>query len=95
MSVGLQAAQSCHALRQYVSEHPESELQWFKKSNYLVLLNVANEKSLSELILKASDKNIKYSIFREPDMNNEITSVAFEPGQKSKKLCSNLRLLGN
>ena len=76
------------------SEHPDSESQWFKKSNYLVLLTIANEKSLSELILKASNKKIKYSIFREPDLNNEITSIALEPGQKSKRLCSNLKLLG-
>jgi hypothetical protein len=31
-------------------------------------------------------------VFREPDINNEITAIAVEPSEKSRKLCSNLPL---
>jgi len=40
----------------------------------------------------AKEKEIKFSIFREPDFDDEITAIALEPGRKSKKLCSKLNL---
>ena len=51
-----------------------------------------NEQELMNLINRASEKGIKYSVFREPDIDNQITAIALEPGLDSKKLCSNLRL---
>jgi len=47
---------------------------------------------LVKLIEEASEKGLKFSVFREPDIDNQITSVAIEPGNKSKKLCSRLKL---
>jgi len=41
---------------------------------------------------KASDRGIKISIFREPDLNNEITAIALDPSEASTKLVSNLPL---
>jgi hypothetical protein len=37
---------------------------------------------------------IKFTLFREPDLNNEITAVAFEPSDSSRKLTSSCPLLG-
>lgn len=48
---------------------------------------------MTDLIVKASLRGIKYTIFREPDINNEITAVAFEASNDARKLCSNLPLL--
>lgn len=73
-------------------EHPEINKSWFEVSNYLGLLSVDNEIDLMNLIADAEDKGIKYSIFREPDIDNQITAIALEPGIKSKKLCSSLPL---
>lgn len=92
MSPGYQAVQSTHALRQFTAEHPERDREWFENSNYLGLLSVANEECLHELVTQAELKGIKYSIFREPDIDNQITAVALEPGNKSKKLCARLKL---
>lgn len=75
-------------------QHPEEAKAWHTFSNYLVLLTTEDESSLEKLIYKAESKGIKYTIFREPDIDNQITSVAFEPCEKTRKLLSNLPLLG-
>jgi hypothetical protein len=36
--------------------------------------------------------NLKISVFREPDIGNEITAIAIQPGETSKKLVRNLPL---
>jgi peptidyl-tRNA hydrolase len=92
LSPGYQAVQSMHALRQFTAEHPEIDKQWFEQSNYLGLLSVSNESELARLIDKAHKEGIRFSIFREPDIEDQITAIALEPGLKSKKLCSSLKL---
>ena len=92
LAKGYQAVQSIHAAIQFGMEHPDVHRFWFDKSNYLGLLSVANEYELGRLIEKAIEYGIKFSIFREPDIDNQITAIALSPGPKSKKLCSNLKL---
>ena len=89
---GYQAVQSMHALRQFTAEHPEIDKIWFEQSNYLGLLSVKNEEELLGLIEQATNQGINHSIFREPDIDNQITAIALSPGAKSKKLCSRLPL---
>jgi len=81
-----------HALRQFTAEHPEIDKLWFEQSNYLGLLSVSDEKELMSLIEQATAHEISFSIFREPDVDNEVTAIALAPGPKSKKLCSRLPL---
>jgi hypothetical protein len=81
-----------HALRQFTAEHPEIDRMWFEQSNYLGLLSVSDEKELTNLIELATAHDIRFSIFREPDVDNEITAIALAPGPKAKKLCSRLPL---
>jgi len=57
-------------------------------------LTVANEEELYRLSEKAETRGIKYTIFREPDINNEITAIAFEPSDASKRITSGCPLLG-
>lgn len=89
---GYQAVQSIHAAIQFKFEHPEISQHWFEKSNYLGLLSVANEAELIQLLERAAQNGIQFSVFREPDINDQITAIAIEPGSKSKKLCSHLKL---
>jgi peptidyl-tRNA hydrolase len=89
---GYQAVQSLHAGIQFVFEHPEYAEHWYKQSNYLGLLSVADEQELTKLIEQAAANDIHFSIFREPDIEDQITAIALSPGPKSKKLCSKLQL---
>lgn len=82
--------QSCHALREFVQDHPEIDRAWYDTSNYLALLSVPTERDLDALIKKASAKGVRFSVFREPDIGNEITAIVLEP--KGKRLCGNLQL---
>lgn len=66
--------------------------EWYSKSNHLVLLSCENEESLKQLLEKASIKGIKASAFTEPDFNDELTAIAFEPSDDTCKLVSSLPL---
>lgn len=92
--VGYQAVQSAHAVADFIMQHPQEAKSWHQLSNYLIFLTTEDESSLEKLICKAESKGIKYTIFREPDIDNQITSVAFEPCELTRKLVSNLPLLG-
>lgn len=92
ISPGYQAVQSAHAIPQFAYEHSQVFYEWYKNSNYLVLLSVKDEDSLKRLIHSASQKGIKHSVFTEPDLNNQITSIALEPSSDTYKLVSNIPL---
>lgn len=92
LTAGSQSVQSTHAAIQFVFEHPEIAQIWFKDP-YLAQLSVENEEKLHELIYKLQKNHIKYSIFREPDLDNQITAIAIEPSDKTRRLLSNLPLM--
>lgn len=64
-----------------------------KFSQYLVFLSVADESALIELIDKFNENGLRVSIFREPDIDNQITAIAVEPSVLTRKLTSNLPLM--
>lgn len=94
LSIGMQSVQSGHALADFIMQHPQEASSWHQLSNYLIFLSAEDESSLEKLIRKAESKGIKYTAFREPDIDNQITSVAFEPCEATRKLVSSLPLLG-
>lgn len=60
-------------------------------SNYICILEV-DDFQINQIIEKSIMEDIKFSIFRESDMNDQITAVAIEPGSKSKKMCASFKL---
>ena len=91
---GTQATQASHAAIDFQHQHPVEARTWNTKSNYLVLLTAKNEDELIKLITKATLTGIKYTIFREPDIYNEITAVSFDATEAARKLTSSCPLLG-
>ena len=94
LPIPYQAVQSGHAAIDFQHQHPVEAKEWQTQSNYLAFLTVADEAELIKLISKAILSGIKHTIFREPDINNEITAVAFEPSEAAKRLTSSCPLLG-
>jgi peptidyl-tRNA hydrolase len=87
---GARAAQSCHAMRAFIEEHPGIDKEWYAQSNNIVLLEVADEHELYKLALRARSEGIPYAVFREPDFDNTITGIALAP--EGSRLVSNKRL---
>jgi hypothetical protein len=92
ISFGYQGVQGMHSAIQFIFEHPEFAREWYHNSNYLGFLSVADEQELHQLAERAESLGLKYSIFKEPDIGDQATAIALEPGAKSKKLCANLSL---
>lgn len=92
LRAGQQAVQAAHALRQFVEEHPETERAWFRRSNTLAMLAVPDEEALRCLLARADDRGIRTSIFREPDIDNQLTAIVLEPNERARRLCKGMPL---
>lgn len=93
LSDGYKAVQSTHAAINFTFEHPQRAGPWFYNSNYLVLLELKNEKQLKLLIQKCDQNQLAYTVFREPDIGNQITAIAIAPSKLTQKLVSKIPLL--
>lgn len=80
---GLQAAQACHALREFGQEHPELDAQWFSTSKTLVLLGVPDEQALELLSARAKERLVPLAKNHEPDLGGSLTAVALAPEARS------------
>lgn len=90
---GQQSVQSCHAAIDFIFQHPSRASPWHEESNYLVQLVAKDEQHLLKIIASCQMRMIDYTIFREPDLNNEITAIALEPSIATQKITSSLPLL--
>ena len=73
--------------------HPETFKKWKEESNSIICLGVKDEEELNKYFLKF--KEITPSvIFREPDINNEATSVCLYGTSYVRKRLKQLPLLG-
>lgn len=93
LSDGYKAVQSTHAAINFIFEHPSRAGPWFKNSNYLVELEAEDEEELISLVIKSERRGIKYTVFQEPDIGNQITAIALEPSPETQKLVRNLPTL--
>ncbi len=87
---GPQAVQAAHALREFAALHPELDKHWYTTSNTLAFLAAKDETSLEKLIEKATAKGVACAPFREPDLDNALTAVAFAPD--ARRILSHLPL---
>jgi peptidyl-tRNA hydrolase len=89
---GAQIAQACHAAIAFCMEHSELQQLWYQISNYIAILAASDESDLYKLIDRAERKGVRFSIFREPDLDNHITAIAIEPGDNGRRICSSFPL---
>jgi hypothetical protein len=84
--------QACHALRQFVADHPDEDRRWFETTNLLVILGARDAAALADLGAQARARGISVATFREPDLGNALTAIALAPSIRSKRLCRGLPL---
>lgn len=90
---GPQLAQAVHAMAQFSVVYPELTREWVVQSNYLVCLSAPDEGTLFELAAEASlGRGIKRVLVHEPDYGDELTAIAFEPGEATQRLLASLPL---
>lgn len=75
MSAGQRGIQAAHATAQYIIDYNPHQMGLWANGS-IINLGLGSEKSLRKWIKKLSDLNIAHSIFREPDIGNQITSIA-------------------
>lgn len=92
MSNGATVAQTTHVALEFFNQYPDLAKEWITNSSYLVCLSAKDETELEALSRKAKERNIIVVEFREPDLNNELTALCFEPTEEAKKLCSSIPL---
>lgn len=90
---GTQSCQSSHAMVSFCKKYPQLSDQWHSDSNYMCQLSVENEKELQALSYKLQLQGIKVFEFREPDINNELTSICFIESKMTKKFTNKLPLM--
>jgi len=92
LSPGLQAAQACHAVREFADCHPELDREWFGQSKTLVLVGVPDEAALRALEGAAAHAGAPFAVNLEPDLGDQVTAIALT-GKEAKRLMRELPLL--
>lgn len=90
---GYKVAQSAHALADFAIKFEREFKQWQLGSNYLCCLE-ATEFKIQRILYKLDELKIKYNVFFEPDIGNQMTAVAIEAisREQHKQLFKNLKL---
>lgn len=86
--------QTAHVVAEFAIQFPHILDKWHKDSQFMVALEAPDETTLHNLKTKASQFGISVTEFREPDIGNQVTALAFEPNEKVHKLLSNYPLAG-
>lgn len=90
---GLQLAQSSHAMAHFWDEHPTFARSWLHRSNHLVVVAVPDEDALLALATEASlGRGLCITKVNEPDLGDEFTAIALQPGEAAQQLCARLPL---
>jgi hypothetical protein len=74
LSNDYRGVQGMHALEQYALDHPDQFKLW--GNQYIARVGVRNLIELREWTQKLKDEQKIYSVFREPDLDGQETSIA-------------------
>ena len=94
LPIGYQAVQCAHALREFTEKFAAENQKWYTTSNTIVLLTCSNLQELNKTLTKAQALGISYAPFYEPDIDNELTAIAFVPCAETAHLLRHFQLLG-
>ena len=89
---GDQLAQSVHSATEFAHKFPNQFNNWMTNSQYVASLSADNEQHLKEVLMKLEWFGANVVTFREPDMDNQLTSIAFYGTPKMMKITAHLKL---
>jgi peptidyl-tRNA hydrolase len=92
LSPGLAAAQAVHAGIEFSLKHPSITTRWHRDSNNLVVVAVPNEAAVLMLESMAFALGLRHRMVTEPDVEDQATAIALEPGLFSQRLCASYPL---
>lgn len=94
LTVGHQITQTAHVIAELAVAHPEHFSKWHNLSQSIIVLQTPCSESLFELYVRAQDAMLAVEAFREPDLGDEITALAFLPHADNVRFLANLSLAG-
>ena len=91
---GLRAAQAGHAVAEACLRMPNTADLWHtdEDGNYLIILEVDDEKALLDAYHLVKSYDIRRELFREPDLSLEATAFACLPSPELNHVLSHLPL---
>ena len=92
LNPGDQLAQSLHSATEFAHKFPNQFNDWMTNSQYIVSLSANDEHHLKEIYTKLEWFGANVVKFYEPDMNNQLTSIAYYGTPKLMKITDNLKL---
>lgn len=90
ISPGDQIAQACHAVAEFSVHEPARFQEWATAQRNLVVLQAPSRTALDIVRSQLLDEGIGVVTFREPDMADELTAIAF--GGEGARFVSQLPL---
>lgn len=67
---------TAHAAAEFILQNPNMAGLWNEYSKNIVCLQTKNEQSLTKLAQQLANQSIPVTMFNEPDLNNELVTVA-------------------
>ncbi len=96
LAAGDQIAQVGHAVASFALHSPVSHAlarQWHGGANNLVVLGIADEAALERLMDEIVERtDATCVVVNEPDLDDDLTAIAFEGTAQSRRLVSSLPL---
>ena len=94
LSPGQQTAQVAHAVADFALHRGDHFANWYKTSQYIISLQAPSSELLETLLTEASHDGYETISFREPDLDHELTAIAFVPSEQVKAYLRKLPLAG-
>lgn len=94
LATGYQTAQIAHVVAEFAIAEPVIAAHWKQLSNSLIALEAETAEHLSRIQEEAKALGLTVVEFREPDMGDELTALAFAPSVQTREFLSNLPCAG-
>ena len=94
LSAAYQLPQVAHGVAHFADEHPLEYKKWLTDNHKIVVFAVEDKDSLLNLLDKIQKMDAKHTIFKEPDLDYDLTTIVLVPCRKAKRVVEGLKLAG-